>query len=421
MDLMFFSFARRSFIPIELSLGEHEMDRIPHATGLIRHLTARLASEEEAVATANQFADRFREKASAPDGKPRLSGNEFEALSQSGVLAITVPPEYGGIDISNTVLAKIIAILSEADARIGRIVESHFHILEALRIDGTEEQKRFFFGHALAGQRFAGVPAEFDAETVIGDDIRITRDGLGYRINGFGRGVASAAFANWIAVVALTDEDRSTISFIRHGTEGTETLGEHADGTTVLDNVYIHADAVVAYHKGSGRPATMGALGQFLGAGVDLGIARKSFAEVVEVIRMHSRSSLYGGAREGSVDARSIIRIGELAVRLEAATALIESAGLKIDIAQIDTTQENVTAATLAAGAAKVLTAEVALDASKALLELATASSAGSGLNRLRQETDTRAQQDPAHRKYHAALGNYHLNGVTPPNSGLGV
>ncbi|MBO9123843.1 MULTISPECIES: acyl-CoA dehydrogenase family protein [unclassified Rhizobium] len=396
------------------------MDRIPHATGRIRQLTARLASEEEVIATSNQFASRLREKSPTFDQYRRLSGNEFEALSQSGLLAITVPPEYGGIDISNTVLAKITAIISEADARIGRIVESHFYILEALRTDGTEEQKRFFFGRALAGDRFVGVSTERDSEAATYEELKITRDGLGYRVNGRGRDVANVAFADWISIVALNDEDRLIISFIQHGTEGARTVSDHASGAAVLDNVYIHADAVVAHHKSFERPTAVGALGQILDASVDLGVARRRFADVIAVIKMRSRSPAYGRAHESSGDARSLTRVGELAVQLEAATALIESAGLKADIAQIETTQENVTAATLAAGAAKVLTSEIAIDAYETLIELAAASSVGSGLDRLCHATDTRALQYPAHRKYHAALGNYHLNGVTP-SSTLGV
>ncbi len=393
------------------------MDRIPHATGRISQLTARLASEEEAIATANQFACRYREMASAPDKCRRPSGSESDAISQSGLLAITVPPEYGGIDISNAVLAKITSILSQADARIGRIVENHFYILETLRTDGTQEQKRYFFARALAGDRFASVPSERGSKTSANEDIRITRDGLGYRVNGCGGEVASAAFADWIAIVALNEEDRLTISFVQHGTEETGT----ASGAAVLDHVYIHADAVVAHYKSFERPTTLGALGQVLEASVDLGIARRSFSQVIESTKMHSRSSVHGGTHESSGDARSITRIGALAVRLEAVTALIESAGLKVDIAQIETTEENVTAAALAAGAAKILTSEIAIDAAEALVELAAASAADAGLTRLRQETGIRAQLDPAHRRYHAALGQYHLNGITPPSSGLGL
>ncbi len=395
------------------------MDRVPHATGRIRRLTARLSSEGEAITTADQLASRFREQTFAPARHRRLGYHEFDALSQSGLLAITVPPEYGGIDISNVVLAKVTALLSQADARIGRIAESHYYTLEALRTDGTEEQKRFFFERALAGDRFAGVPAQRVAAPASYGGVRISRDGLGYRLNGCGRDATSAAFADWVAIAALNDDDKLTMSFIQYGIEGCGSVGNHAVVTAVLDNVYIHADAVVAHHKGFERPTTIGALGEILDAGIDLGTARKSFAAVIEAIKMHSRLSRDGGARGRSGNTISVTRVGELAVRLEAATALIESAGLKVDIAQIETTEENVTAATLAAGAAKVLTSGVALDASEALLELVETSSAG--LDHDCRETGTRARQDPAHRKYHAALGNYHLNGVTLPSSSLSL
>lgn len=392
------------------------MDKIPQGTGRPRQLTVRLASEEEAIVTASQLAMRFRETALPRDGNWRVDRDELDVLSQSGLLAITVPPDYGGIDISNCVLAKIAAIVSEADARIGRIMKSHFYTLEALRTDGTDEQKRFFFARALASDSFACVPPHCDTETVRHGNPRVKRDGLGYRISESRRYIADAAFADWIAVVALNDEDRLTMSLMQLGCEATGNVAGTSVGTAVRDNIYIHADAVIAHHKGFERPTTIDALGRILDAGVDLGIARKSFAKVIEIIKMRSRSPIYSGLREPAGDARSITRIGELAVRLEAATALIESAGLKVDVAQIETTQENVTTATLAAGAAKVLTSEIARDASEALRDILEAPSADGSLDRLWRETSSLAQQDPAHREYLAALGNYHLNGVTIPS-----
>jgi SfnB family sulfur acquisition oxidoreductase len=403
------------------------MDKIPHSTDRIRQLTARLASEEEAIATALHLARRFAEGASRRDQQRMLPYEELEALSQSGLLAITVPPEYGGLDVSNAVLAEVTAILSEADGSIGQIPQNHFYILEALRTDGTEEQKRFFFGRALAGDRFGNALSERGTKTVGHYNTRIMRDGIGYRINGRKFYSTGVIFADWITVFALNEDDNLTMSFVQKGTEGVEIVDDWdgfgqrttGSGTTVLNNVYVHADAVVLHHKGFERPTTIGSVGQIIHAGIDLGIARASFAEMVDFVKTRARPWTDSGVDRASDDPLTIAKVGSLAIQLQAATALIESAGLKVDIAQIETTEANVVAATLAVAAAKVLCSDVAIDASNTLFELAGTSAASTDLNLDRHWRNARTHtlHDPVRWKYHV-VGNYHLNGVSPPKSG---
>jgi SfnB family sulfur acquisition oxidoreductase len=356
-----------------------------------------------------------------------LPYHELDALSQSGLLAITVPPEYGGIDVSNSVLAEVTAILSQADGSIGQIPQNHFYILEALRVDGTEEQKRFFFGRALAGDRFGNALSERGTKTAGHYNTRLTHDGIGYRLNGRKFYSTGVIFADWVTVFALDEADRLTMSFVQRGTDGIEIIDDWdgfgqrttGSGTTVLDNVYVQADAVVLHHKGFERPTTIGSVGQIIHAGIDLGIARAAFAETIDFVKTRSRPWTDSGVDKASDDPLTIAKVGELAIRIEAATALVERAGLKVDIAQIDTTQENVIAATLAVAAAKVLTSEIAIEAANTLCELAGTASTGTGLNLDRHWRNARTHtlHDPVRWKYHV-VGNYHLNGTIPPRSG---
>ena len=114
-----------------------------------------------------------------------------------------------------------------------------------------------------------------------------------------------------------------------------------------------------------------------------------------------------------------LARIGQLAIRLEAATATVERAGKKVDVAQINGTEESVIEATLAVAAAKVLTTEIALEASNTLFELAGTASTKIGLNLDRHWRNARTHtlHDPVRWKHHV-VGNYHLNGIKPPKNG---
>ena len=123
-----------------------------------------------------------------------------------------------------------------------------------------------------------------------------------------------------------------------------------------------------------------------------------------------------GGVERAADDPLTISRIGELAIRIEAAEAVLERAGRKVDLAQVNLSQENSVAATLAVAAAKVLTTELAIDATNVLFELAGTSATKRGLNLERHWRNARTHtlHDPVRWKY-AILGNYYLNGVNPP------
>ncbi len=387
----------------------------------------RIESEEEALSIAHELAAEIAKSANVRDTDRILPFDELDALAQSGLLAITVPPEYDGIDVSNAVLAEITAILSEADSSIGQIPQNHFYILEALRTDGTEEQKAFFFGRALAGDRFGNALSERGTKTVGDYATRLTPDGPGFRLNGRKYYSTGVLFAEWIVVFALDPTDKLTMSFLPRGAEGLQIIDDWdgfgqrttGSGTTVLQNVYVTADAVVRHHRGFERPTTIGSVGQIIHAGIDLGIARAAFAETLNFVRDHARPWMDSGVEKAANDPLTIARIGQLAIRLEAATATVECAGKKVDVAQINGTEESVVEATLAVAAAKVLTTEIALETSNTLFELAGTASTKIGLNLDRHWRNARTHtlHDPVRWKHHV-VGNYHLNGVKPPKNG---
>ena len=387
----------------------------------------RIGSEEEALEIARELAGEFARRSNERDTDRILPFDELDTLAQSGLLAITVPSDYDGIDVSNAVLAEITAILSEADSSIGQIPQNHFYILEALRTDGTEEQKKFFFARALAGDRFGNALSEKDTKTVGDYATRLTPDGLGYRLNGRKFYSTGVLFAEWIVVFALDQDEKLTMSFLPRGADGLQVIDDWdgfgqrttGSGTTVLQNVYVTADAVVRHHRGFERRTTIGSVGQIIHAGIDLGIARAAFAETLDFVRNRARPWMDSGVERAADDPLTIARIGQLAIRLEAATAIVERAGKKVDIAQINGTEEGIIEATLAVAAAKVLTTEIALEATNTLFELAGTSSTRIGLNLDRHWRNARTHtlHDPVRWKYHV-VGNYHLNGVAPPKNG---
>jgi len=391
------------------------------------HGIHRIADEGEALEVARRLAERFKANAAERDRERQLPHQELDELAASGLLAITVPEEFGGIDVSNSVLAEVTAILSEADSSIGQIPQNHFYILEALRLDGSEGQKAFFYERVLAGDKFGNALSETGTKTVGHYNTKITADGRDYRINGRKFYSTGVLFADWIAIFASDAEDRLTMSFVPKGTEGIEIVDDWdgfgqrttGSGTTILKNVHVPASSVVWHHKGFERPGTIGSVGQIIHAAVDLGIARAALADTIEFVKTRARPWMDSGVELASDDPLTISKVGEIAIRIEAAAALLDSAGRKVDIAQLSTTEANAVAASLSVAAAKVLTTEVAIEATNVLFELAGTSSVRSGLNLDRHWRNARTHtlHDPVRWKLYA-VGNYHLNGIAPPRNG---
>jgi SfnB family sulfur acquisition oxidoreductase len=393
----------------------------------LRVIPPYLRTEDEAIDAAKALADKIRAGSSLRDKQRILPCREMELMAQSGILGVTVSVEYGGADISNLFLAEVMAILSEADSSIGQIPQNHFYILEVLRLAGTEEQKRYFFSRALAGDHFANALAEKNTKAAGFIHTRLIPDGPGYRISGQKYYSTGALFADWIAVFAQDPQDRIVMALVPCDTDGLTITDDWAgfgqrttaSGTAVIDNVYVAADRVIDHYKAFEQPGTLGSLGQLLHAAVDLGIARAAFADMVDFVKTRSRGNRNLGIEFAGDDPLLIARTGSIAVGIEAAVSVIERAGRKIDVAQVSPSPEAATEASLAVAAAKILTTEAALEATNALFELAGTSSTDEALNLDRHWRNARTHtvHDPVRWKHHA-IGDFHLNGRLPSPNG---
>ncbi|MFC7586996.1 acyl-CoA dehydrogenase family protein [Nonomuraea antimicrobica] len=137
-----------------------------------------------------------------------LPAAEVEALSESGLLGITVPAEHGGAGVRTATLGAVIRELSAADGSIGQIPQNHFWYVDCLREFGTEEQQAFFYREVLAGRRLGN--AAVDARGPGGERERATlrphEDG--YLVSGRKIYSTGALFAHWVPVAALGERAR---------------------------------------------------------------------------------------------------------------------------------------------------------------------------------------------------------------------
>ncbi|MET7687680.1 SfnB family sulfur acquisition oxidoreductase [Streptomyces sp. NPDC005483] len=388
-----------------------------------------IADDAEALAVAASLAAEFRAGASARDTERRLPRAELDRLSASGLLAVTVPAEHGGADVSAVTLAEIFRLLAAADASLAQIPQSHFAYVNVIRRQGTDEQRKFFFAELLAGRRFGNAQSEAGTQHVqdIRTRLRPRADGS-YRLDGVKHYSTGALFADWIPVLARAEDDNLHVAYVPRDAPGLtvvddwDGLGQRttASGTVRLEGVGVPADRVLPHHLTFEGPQLHGAVAQLLHAAIDAGIAGGALAEAAEFVRTKSRPWFESGVETAAEDPLLIQRFGELAIRVRASEALLREAARAVEAARADLTDDSAAEASIAVATAKVQAAQAAVEVASALFEVSGTRSALNSLNLHRHWRDARTHtlHDPTRWKIQH-IGRYVLNGTRPPRHGL--
>jgi SfnB family sulfur acquisition oxidoreductase len=405
-----------------LSLGRHGTGQSPAPT-----VAERIATDTEALAAARSVAPIIAKGAALRDRERTLPYAELDLISQAGLFALTVPHEFGGADVSAVTLAEVFAVLSAADTAIGQVPQSHYYLLEALRLEGTEAQRRHYFGQVLAGQRIANALAEVGTRTARDITTRVQCTGSAWELNGKKFYCTGALFAHALGVVALDEQDQRVIAFVPRDTPGIELTDDWTgfgqrttgSGTTLLEAVPVSADAIVPLHRAFSRPTRMGPFAQLMHAAIDLGAARAALVDTVAYVATRARPWADGGVARAAEDPYTIAAVGEVRIRLAGAEALVRRAARAVEAAKHDPSAEDVASASIAVAEAKVAATEVSLLAGSKLIELggASATLAAHNFDRHWRNARTHTVHDPARWKLHA-IGQYWLNGIAPPRHG---
>ncbi|MGC0366179.1 SfnB family sulfur acquisition oxidoreductase [Rhodococcus sp. 27YEA15] len=394
----------------------------------------RIADDTEALEVAERLSRRFATEAVERDAHRILPHAEIRELARSGLLGLSVPREFGGIDVSTEILAEVFRLLAEGDSSIAQIPHSHFTFLEALRFQGSDGQKKFFYTKALAGEQFANAQSERGNKTIDIDNTTLTLTPGGLVLNGRKFYCTGALFADWIVVRAAHAQEFTasgaqvkSIVFLPRDTPGLaivddwDGMGQKttASGTVTLESISVPAFNVVPFTPLFTRPTTYGARAQILHAAIDTGIASAALQESVE---QAARARPFFEAKvDTAVEDPLLVQIvGEVAVEVRAARSLLADAARSIDAARLDPTEESTARASIDAATAKVVGARASLAATSTLFEAGGTRSAGdsANLSRFWRDARTHTLHDPTRWKVQH-IGRWTLSGTTPPRHGL--
>ncbi|PMY38268.1 SfnB family sulfur acquisition oxidoreductase [Pseudomonas sp. GW456-L14] len=390
-----------------------------------------ITSDEQALIVASDLAEDFKRDSALRDRERRLPHPELEAFSRSGLWGISVPREYGGAGVSNVTLAKVIALIAQADGSLGQIPQNHFYALEVLRVNGSEAQKKRLYAEVLAGQRFGNALAELGTKTAHDRTTRLTRDVQdgrdGYRINGRKFYSTGALYAQRIPTSVVDEHGVQQLAFVPASSQGLNVIDDWSgfgqrttgSGSVVFEDVFVAAEDVIPFQSAFERPTTVGPLAQILHAAIDTGIARAAYEDALHFVRTKTRPWIDSGNDKASEDPLTLKSFGHLSIRLHATEALLERSGEFLDAAQVEPNAETVAAASIAVAEARAISTEISLAAGSTLFELAgsQATLAEHGLDRHWRNARVHTLHDPVRWKYHA-VGNYYLNQTNPPLRG---
>ncbi|MFD9550100.1 SfnB family sulfur acquisition oxidoreductase [Nocardia salmonicida] len=415
----------------------------------------RIATADQAVRIAAELAEAFAAGAAERDLSRRLPHEELDQLSASGLLAITVPAEFGGADLPPSVVAEVVRILAAADPNIAQVPHSHFVYLNLLRLAGTRAQQRDYFGKVLAGARIANAQSERSGATVaeIATVLRPVGDPAGrgdarrFVVEGTKFYCTGSLFADVLAVLTRLD-DPQAISGLEPGeyvafvpalepgvriVDDWDALGQRTTGSGTVEfaAVEVGHEQLVSRASAVNAPTGYGAFAQLLHAAIDAGIARGALQAAAEFVRTRSRPWFEAQVANAADDPLVVQRFGELAVAVAAAESTLITAGAAVDAAvrpgviadgedPVAHLESAGARASIAVATAKILADRAANEVSAAIFEVGGTRSAASEhrLDHFWRNARTHTLHDPVRWKYQH-IGRAVLHDRPPPLHGV--
>jgi alkylation response protein AidB-like acyl-CoA dehydrogenase len=220
-------------------------------------------------------------------------------MADMGLFGITVPEEYGGLDLDPVSFALVFEEIARGWMGIAGILGSHSLACRMIAMSGTEEQKQAYLPALATGERRTGIGlTEADAGTDL-QGIRTTAklDGDHYVVSGGKMWITNARYADPLPVLVKTDPTASpahkgmSILLIDPNLEGFEVtkdipkLGYKGTESCeiVLDKVRVPRDQLLGGVEGIGLKQALSALewGRVNIAARSVGIAQRAHEEAL--------------------------------------------------------------------------------------------------------------------------------------------
>ncbi|MCW2874552.1 acyl-CoA dehydrogenase family protein, partial [Actinacidiphila oryziradicis] len=220
-------------------------------------------------------------------------------LKEMGLFGMTIPEEYGGLDLDPVSFAIVFEELSRGWMGIAGILGSHSLSCRMIAMQGTDEQKQRYLPELAAGVRRTGLGLTEPGAGTDMQGIRTTarREGDHYVVNGTKMWITNARYADPLPVIVKTDPSAQpkhkgmSVLLIEKDTPGFEVLKDIEKlgykGTEtceiLLDNVRVPVENLLGRVEGKGMQQTLSALewGRVNVAARSVGVGQRAFEEAL--------------------------------------------------------------------------------------------------------------------------------------------
>ncbi len=348
---------------------------------------------------------------------------ERELIRASGLLALAIPRQLGGLGQNWRTTLAVVRRIAEADSSLAHLFAfQHLQVASIIFFGSAQQQQElltqtvshnWFWGNALN-------PADNRSIAAAVDD--------GILVNGLKSFCSGALGADRLLVSAHLPDGRFLVGAIPADRQGVaidtdwDAIGQRQtdSGTVRFDNVFIAQDELLLEPGPNGSPfaSLRACLAQSILVNIYLGLAHGAFSAAREYVLTKRRPWVNSGVGSAAQDPYILQRFAELWLQLRTATVFADATADKLDAAwnkgpALNESERGEVA--IAVAEAKVLAHRASLDIGSQLFDAAGAgaTSAALGLDRFWRNARTHTLHDPLDYKLRD-LGNWALNGVYP-------
>ncbi|MBG8559446.1 MULTISPECIES: acyl-CoA dehydrogenase family protein [Pseudomonas] len=382
----------------------------------------RLESAAQAIAAAHEIAGQIAELARDRHNNRQLPRRQAQLLSDSGLTAIGVPAQFGGLGASVQTIVETVRIVSAADGGVGQLLQIHNVMLRGVLSGYPDEVRERLIADLLAGKRLGNALAEVGGKNKFALKTRIERREDGKLVlNGSKFYSTGSYLAEWISLTAASDDGGAGV-LLHRDTPGLTLLDDwdafgqnnSVSGTVQFDNIELDERYVLRRQGPMKRTGLT--FPQILHAAIDTGIAAGALQAGIDYLNQHARPWVESEVERASEEPHIIRQIGEYAVALRAAESLLRDAARTFDaheLAPDDKALQDELILSVATARAHSDAASLKISSDIFSLLGASASLSKWNLDRFWRNARVHTTHDPIRWRLHH-VGNYYLNGIDP-------
>jgi alkylation response protein AidB-like acyl-CoA dehydrogenase len=381
----------------------------------------------EALATLPTLAKEIGVDSAQRELRRDLPFAAFDLFRRSGLGALRIPVERGGLGGSLEDAIHVVTTLAAAESNVAHALRVHFDVVESLRLAPHTPFHDRQMRRIVEGGLFGGASGEQGTARAGEIETVLRRDGDHFRVTGKKYYTTGTAYADFVRTNLVDENGKPVTAIIPVRSEGLEVLDDWdgmgqrmtASGSVVFTDVKVDANEVVekGYASLVGRHG--GAYRQLHLVAVAAGIVRNIATDASAYVTGHGRPVLHSNAPSAREDVFIQQVVGELTALSHTIDVLVRDnarvLGLSSDaILRADPDAPDlVLEGALATARTQIVVGKLALQAGERLFDAggASATSRKHNFDRHWRNLRTIFSHNPLHHKA-KVIGDYVLNGV---------